>query len=329
MGIDSEPDDQVDFTLCVLEPGDLNTIVEEGEWCTIEITKLFDTSILKSLGFDLDNLLGFILNKNDTPTSIRLRLGYFNTFLNQIIHKSIYKMKLNERSHLSFEVNPHLLDESLAISDKHHLKEVIFLDLKFDIRLTNVEKLKSYETCIYKLTEDQLYNLSMEHKLDANEIFKKNHIRTAFQRYRKAISYLIIADQIIKEKIAQKEDEMSENNEVEIADRLNELKKRINDQRALLYSNLAMCQLKNGNYDMAVINTTKCLEIDSKNVKALFRRAQARTGRNDFDEALEDYKRALNLDPNNQDIKNRIHHVETLKKTYTQAISKNLKKFFS
>lgn len=89
-----------------------------------------------------------------------------------------------------------------------------------------------------------------------------------------------------------------------------------------------MCQLKNNNYEMTIINCTKCLEIDKLNLKALFRRAQARTGKNDYDEALADYNLALKLDPNNNEIKQRISHVEHLKKAYNQTISSNLKKFF-
>lgn len=320
----------VDFTLNILEKGDQNVIVEEGEFFTLEIKKLFDTSVLRSLGYDLDNLIGFIIDKNELPTSVRQRLGFFNTFLNEIIHRAIFKMKLNELSELSFEINPDLFDESFSYKNKHHLKEIVYLDLKFQLKITNVEKLRPYECVIYKQDENQLFKLCLEHKTEANELFKKSHIYTAFKRYHKSISYLIIADQLINDKTSQKEqNEMSESCENEILNKLNDLKKQLKEQKAILHSNLAMCQLKSGNYDMAIINCTKCLEIDCNNVKALFRRAQARTGRNDYDEALEDYRAALKIDPNNQEIKNKVMHVENLKKTYNDAISGRLKKLFS
>lgn len=46
----------------------------------------------------------------------------------------------------------------------------------------------------------------------------------------------------------------------------------INRLRMLVYLNLCACQLKVESFDFAVVNATKAIEIDSKNVKALFRR---------------------------------------------------------
>lgn len=320
----------VDFTLNVIENGDSNSIVEEGEFFTLEIKKFFDPSVLKSLGYDLDNLIGFILDKNETVTTTRQRLGFFNSTLNEIIHRAIYKMKLNQLCELSFEINPDLFDESFSIKKKHHLEDIIYLDLKFQLKITNIEKLNPFECVIYKQNENQLFNLCLEHKFDANELFKKSHILTAFKRYHKSISYLIIADQLVNDKLSQKEkNDMSEFGEDEVSQNTNDLKKQIRQQKAILHSNLAMCQLKNCNYDMALINCTKCLEIDQCNVKALFRRAQARTGRNEYDEALEDYTTALKIDPSNQEIKNKMVHVESLRKSYNDAISGRLKKLFA
>lgn len=320
----------IDFTLNVIEDGNSSIIVEEGEFFTLEIKKLFDLTFLKSLGHDLDNLIGFILNKNETVTTIRQRLGFFNSVLNEIIHRAIYKMKLNQFCELSFEINPDRFDESFSFKKKHHLKEIVYLDLKFQLRITNIEKLNPYRCVIYQQDENQLFNLCLEHKSDANELFKKSYFLTAFKRYHKSISYLIIADQLINDKISEKEkNEMSELGEDEVLQNLNSLKLQIKEQKAILHSNLAMCQIKNCNYDMAIINCTKCLEIDQSNVKALFRRAQARTGRNEYDEALEDYRTALKFDPSNLEIKNKIAHVESLKKSYSDAISGRLKKLFS
>ncbi|RNA41624.1 70 kDa peptidyl-prolyl isomerase [Brachionus plicatilis] len=297
----------VDFTLNIIEKGDSNIIVEESEYFTLEITRLFDDSVLKALGYDLDNLIGFILNKSEYATTVRQRLGFFNSLLNEIIHRAVYKMKLNELSELSFEINPDIFDESFAFKNKHHSQNVVFLDLKFKLRVIDVEKLKPYECVIYKNDENHLFNFCQEHKNDANELFKKSHIYSAFKRYHKSISYLIIADQLINDKISQKDsNEMSESCEDEMIQKLNDLKKQIKEQKAILYSNLAMCQLKSCNYEMAIVNCSMCLEIDRNNVKALYRRAQARTGRNDYDDALQDYMAALKLDSNNQEIKNKI-----------------------
>jgi RNA polymerase II-associated protein 3 len=46
------------------------------------------------------------------------------------------------------------------------------------------------------------------------------------------------------------------------------------------------------------------LELDSKNVKALFRRGQARAEMNEFDEGLRDLNAAAALEPANAEVKN-------------------------
>ncbi|KAK1363516.1 hypothetical protein POM88_039077 [Heracleum sosnowskyi] len=55
--------------------------------------------------------------------------------------------------------------------------------------------------------------------------------------------------------------------------------------------------------DKAVMAMKKVLEIDSKNVKALYRRAQAYINLVDLDLAEFDIKKALEIDPANRDVK--------------------------
>ena len=144
---------------------------------------------------------------------------------------------------------------------------------------------------------------SNEHKLEANELFKNSLYLTAFQRYHKSISYLIIAEQY----------------ECEI-----DLKK----MKSQLYSNFAACQIKSGNYKMAIINCTKCLEIDNNNVKALFRRATAYAGIKEYELAINDCQTAISNDPNNVDVKKKLNQVENLQKQYNQNMSSKFKKMF-
>ena len=50
------------------------------------------------------------------------------------------------------------------------------------------------------------------------------------------------------------------------------------------------------------------LREEPKHIKALYRRAQGSMGANDFDVALKDCKRILELDPNNKDDDKSIFH---------------------
>ncbi|KAK4585610.1 hypothetical protein RGQ29_023031 [Quercus rubra] len=67
--------------------------------------------------------------------------------------------------------------------------------------------------------------------------------------------------------------------------------------------NNAACKLKLNDFKQAEKLCTKVLEVDSKNVKALYRRAQAYIQLVDLDLAEQDIKKALEIDPDNRDVK--------------------------
>lgn len=64
--------------------------------------------------------------------------------------------------------------------------------------------------------------------------------------------------------------------------------------------NNAACKLKLKQYKKAVKLCTKVLDIDSRNIKALYRRAQAYIKLVDLDLAEIDVKKALEIDPDNR-----------------------------
>lgn len=67
--------------------------------------------------------------------------------------------------------------------------------------------------------------------------------------------------------------------------------------------NNAACKLKLKDYKHAEELCTKVLELDDRNVKALYRRAQAYIQLVDLDLAEMDIKKALEIDPDNRDVK--------------------------
>ena len=334
-------DSQFEFTKCVLSEGD-NTeqVVTEGQWFTIKCKRLFDSACFKTL-FEypnLDLIIGFKTEK-DSFTNVRLRLGYFNSQISFILHKAICQMRLNELARISFELDPELLDESFKNDkNKADLNKKVYLDINFEINLIEIENFDNMlefidQRRIYDLNEYQLFKISVEHKKDANELYRNNLIRTAFQRYHKAISFLIISEQIVNEKDYNAKKDISLNTiseESSIENYNHDLKIEILELKSNLYSNLAACQIKSRNYSMVLINCTKCLELDQqKNVKALFRRAQAYTYLNDWEEAITDLKLAISIDSTNEELKQHLTKVETLKKKFNQAFSSNLKNYFN
>ncbi|KAJ6808071.1 70 kDa peptidyl-prolyl isomerase-like isoform X1 [Iris pallida] len=80
-------------------------------------------------------------------------------------------------------------------------------------------------------------------------------------------------------------------------------KKQSKVLKATCNLNNAACKLKLKDYKQAEKLCTKVLENDSRNVKALYRRAQAYMQLADLDLAEVDIKKALEIDPDNRDVK--------------------------
>jgi tetratricopeptide (TPR) repeat protein len=76
--------------------------------------------------------------------------------------------------------------------------------------------------------------------------------------------------------------------------------------------NIAQAAINLHDYSKASEWSTKAIKSDPTNVKALFRRAVARTHLGLPDEALEDLKKALELDPSNNAVKVEIVKVKKM-----------------
>ncbi|KAI3806174.1 hypothetical protein L1987_22069 [Smallanthus sonchifolius] len=117
-------------------------------------------------------------------------------------------------------------------------------------------------------------------KEEGNAFFKAGKYNKAVKRYEKAAKYI----------------EYDTNFE-------EEEKKQAKVLKITCNLNNAACQLKLKDYKQAEKLCTKVLELESTNVKALYRRAQAYINVADLDLAEIDIKKALEIDPNNKDVK--------------------------
>ena len=82
-------------------------------------------------------------------------------------------------------------------------------------------------------------------------------------------------------------------------------KEKTDEARALLlacYLNDASCCLKAEVYREAEKACTKALELDPRNLKALFRRGTANTKLSEFDQAYTDLRKANQLDPKSKEV---------------------------
>ncbi|KAA3482390.1 peptidyl-prolyl cis-trans isomerase CYP40 isoform X1 [Gossypium australe] len=128
-------------------------------------------------------------------------------------------------------------------------------------------------------------------KAFGNEHYKKQDYKMALRKYRKALRYLDICwekDGIDEEKTSS----------------LRKMKSQIftNSSVSLIPLSLA-CKLKLGDLKGALLDTEFAMRDGDNNVKALFRQGQAHMALNDVDAAVESFKKALQLEPNDGGIK--------------------------
>ncbi|GAV70772.1 LOW QUALITY PROTEIN: FKBP_C domain-containing protein/Ribosomal_S8e domain-containing protein/TPR_2 domain-containing protein/TPR_11 domain-containing protein [Cephalotus follicularis] len=117
-------------------------------------------------------------------------------------------------------------------------------------------------------------------KEEGNALFKAGKYARASKRYEKAVKYIEYDSSFSEEE-----------------------KKNAKALKVACNLNNAACKLKLKEYKQAEKLCTKVLESESKNVKALYRRAQAYIHLTDLDLAEFDIKKALEIDPDNRDVK--------------------------
>jgi len=88
-----------------------------------------------------------------------------------------------------------------------------------------------------------------------------------------------------------------------------------NPKNAAVYSNLAACYGKLGEFPRAVEFCDKCLALDSKFVKAYTRKGGFQFFLKEYHKALESYKKALDLDPENAEAKDGIYQTRVAMQT--------------
>lgn len=80
-----------------------------------------------------------------------------------------------------------------------------------------------------------------------------------------------------------------------------------------MHANIALCKQKMGLLTEAMQNINKSIEFNSNYLKAYFRRGLIYFEKKNFDEALKDFKKVLELDPSYRDAQVKINEIETEK----------------
>lgn len=143
---------------------------------------------------------------------------------------------------------------------------------------------------------EKVLDIAAKIKNAGNGFFKSKEFVKAVRKYQKAYKYI---DTLRDNMGSTNDDEEAKIREVEVPCCLN----------------MAACHLQNQKWDDALSECEKVLEIDEHNVKALFRRGQARSGMQDFDQALKDFARVKEIEPND---KGAIAEIAKVKKAQLQ-----------
>lgn len=120
-------------------------------------------------------------------------------------------------------------------------------------------------------------------KAYGNDNFKKQDYKAALRKYRKALRYLDVCWE--KEEIDE------------------EKSTALRKTKSIILTNSSACKLKLGDLKGALLDADFALREREGNAKAFFRQGQAHIALNDIDAAVESFKHALELEPNDGGIK--------------------------
>lgn len=129
-----------------------------------------------------------------------------------------------------------------------------------------------------KLKKPERMRMVLKNKEEGTELFKGGNIRPAAARYQKALTHAAKFFDLSPDDIEE-----------------------VNAVKLSLHLNVTQCYLKLENWDFAVRHADEALALDSKAVKALFRRAQAFEAKKEYEKSLADLKRAAELNAPKED----------------------------
>lgn len=146
----------------------------------------------------------------------------------------------------------------------------------------------------------------LKRKDKGNEALQRGDVVRAIQFYRRALEFV------------------GEDYGMEETDKPGNVRARIT-----VLNNLAQVMLNIGNYQEAMVNAKKVLEIESTNDKALFRLAKAQDALQNWDDAKHNIDHLLYIQPNNANAKALRAQIVAKQKAYDQKQKNIYKKMFS
>jgi len=224
------------------------------------------------------------------------------------IETALQKFKKGEKSKLKIHSN-------LAYGVTGNIEKGIppSTDVEYELTLKSLERGKES----WELELDEKLEQSEIFKTKGTNFFKAGKFNLAIRYYKRVVEYL--SDDVDKES-AVKDINLttvdSDGNTVDEGEADNEADNEAAEEtakketaRALTLAsqlNLAMCYLKQADNTAARAACDEAITLNANSDKAYFRRGQAEMNMNNYDGAISDFKRVLEIDPNNKAAKNQI-----------------------
>lgn len=172
----------------------------------------------------------------------------------------------------------------------------------YELELVSFEKEKES----WDMNTQEKIEAAAKKKEEGNALFKAGKYARASKRYEKAVKYIEYDSSFSDEE-----------------------KKQAKALKISCNLNNAACKLKMKEYKEAEKLCTKVLEMDSTNVKALYRRAQAYINLADLELAEFDIKKALEIDPDNREVKLEYKMLKEKMREYNKKDAQFYGKMFS
>jgi len=214
------------------------------------------------------NLKGFIKDGKvfDERNNVEFELGEgTNIHILEQIETALIKFKKDEHSRLNIRTKK-TLPAHFNVPDRS--------EIVYDVELVNFEKAKES----WQLNQKEKLEQSELLKNKGGEFFKEGKFVSALKKYNKVVDFL--------------------QNETFDLDEEKELSSKL---RLAANLNIAACCLKTKDFRQVIEACNKALEIDPKNEKGFFRMAQAYYGLTEYDNAIREFKKVLEINPSNKD----------------------------
>jgi FK506-binding protein 4/5 len=189
--------------------------------------------------------------------------------VNKALDRIVKDMKKGEQSRARCTAGDHLVGGSATKALPAGTPVVYVVEL--------VDFVKEKEP--YEMSNEEKFSNGAKRREEGNTFFKTGQYKRAAKRYKSALD-------CVKSDHSFNPDE----------------KKKGKEQQLLCLLNQAACSIKLEKWKDVVEQTTKALEIDPSNTKALFRRAQAHLTCADLDLAERDLKIALEKQPGDKEV---------------------------